>query len=182
MTSIQFLAEWALRSTVLIVAGAVVLTARRKKDPAIQLAAWTAMLCGSLAIPVLTAVLPRLPIAVFGGAAPPVIVHETPLAATDARQEVGAAVPGVVKQVDWTRYALAIYLLVTVALLLRLCVGLAMSLRLLRASRSTGRKTEGIEIREPDRVSAPLAMRTAWGLPNFTWRASSPASKCWDRC
>ena len=44
MTTIQFLAEWALRSSILILSGALLLWALRVKDPSIRLAAWTAML------------------------------------------------------------------------------------------------------------------------------------------
>ena len=70
MTTIQFLAEWALRSSILILSGALLLWALRVKDPSIRLAAWTAMLCGSLAIPALTAALPKLPLVVMRVAAP----------------------------------------------------------------------------------------------------------------
>jgi hypothetical protein len=42
---LQFLAEWALRSSILILSGALLLWALRVKDASIRLAAWTAMLC-----------------------------------------------------------------------------------------------------------------------------------------
>ena len=67
MTTLQFLAEWALRSSILILSGALLLRALRVKDPSIRLAAWTAMLCGSLAIPALTAALPRVPLTMMRG-------------------------------------------------------------------------------------------------------------------
>ena len=51
MTAVQFLVEWALRSSILILSGALLLRALRVKDPSIRLAAWTAILCGSLAMP-----------------------------------------------------------------------------------------------------------------------------------
>jgi hypothetical protein len=53
MTTIQFLTEWALRSSILILSGALLLWALRVKDPSIRSGAWTAILCGSLAIPAL---------------------------------------------------------------------------------------------------------------------------------
>ena len=56
MTTIQFLAEWALRSSILILSGALLLRALRVQDPSIRLAAWTAILCGSLAMPALAMV------------------------------------------------------------------------------------------------------------------------------
>ena len=61
MIAIQFLAEWALRSSILILSGALLLWAMRIKDPSVRLAAWTAMLLGSLAIPTLTQALPKAP-------------------------------------------------------------------------------------------------------------------------
>jgi uncharacterized protein (TIGR03435 family) len=57
-------------------------------------------------------------------------------------------------------------------ILLRLCFGVAMSRRLVRSSRATGQATEGIEIRESDRVASPVAlgiMRPAILLPG-DWR------------
>ena len=64
MTTIQLLAEWALRSSILVLSGALLLRVLRVKDPSIRLAAWTAMLVASLAIPVLTSTLPGLLLAV----------------------------------------------------------------------------------------------------------------------
>ncbi len=180
MTTIQFLAEWALRSSILILGGALLLRALRVKDPSIRLAAWTAMLCGSLAIPALTAALPKAPLAVLrvpsGRAEAPVVVHDAlwePVPAV-SRSGVGAERhgTGASQRFDWARAAIAIYALVALALLLRLCFGLAMSLRLLRGSRATGQATEGIEIRESDRVATPVTLgiaRPAIVLP-VDWR------------
>ena len=181
MTAIQFLAEWALRSSVLIASGALLLWALRVKDPSIRLAAWTAMLCGSLAIPALTLALPKLPLVVMRAAPArietPVVVYpapDEPLPAV-SRPEAGMKMPvvNVPKPFDWARAAVMVYVFVALALLLRLCFGLMMSLRLLRSSRVTGRATEGIEIRESDRVGTPVALgivRSAIVLPS-DWRA-----------
>ncbi len=65
MTTTQFLAEWALRSSILILAGALLLWALRVKDSAVRLVALTAVLCGSLAIPALNAVAPKTPLPVM---------------------------------------------------------------------------------------------------------------------
>jgi hypothetical protein len=54
--------EWALRSGILILVGALLLKALRIKDASIRLAAWTALLFGSLAIPAMTTALPALPV------------------------------------------------------------------------------------------------------------------------
>jgi len=65
------------------------------------------------------------------------------------------------KGFDWTIAAVLMYIAVAGALLLRLCAGLALSQRLLRSSRATGRATEGIQVRESDRVAAPVALGIA---------------------
>ncbi len=81
MTTLAFLAEWALRSSVLILGGAMLLSILRVKDPAFRLAAWTAMLFGSLAIPALTVALPKVPFAVMrvpaGTAGKDLVVHHS---------------------------------------------------------------------------------------------------------
>jgi uncharacterized protein (TIGR03435 family) len=176
LTTLLFLAEWALRSSILILAGALLLPALRVKDPSVRLAAWTAMLCGSLAIPAITAALPRMPLAVMHAAARPVevpvMVYEAtpaPEPAVSRRADIAHASS---KPFDWARAAMMIYVLIAGALLLRLCAGLAMSRRLRRSSRATGQSTEEIEIRESDRVASPVALgiaRPAILLPG-DWR------------
>ena len=177
MNTIQFLAEWALRSSILILSGALLLWALRVKDPSVRLAAWTAMLCGSLAMPLFTAVAPRLPVAMIQTA-----IHTAPQP-VQAPLVNYAAAPSPVRQVppqetnasklfDWARAAVTIYVLAAGALLMRLCCGLAMSLHLLRGSRATDRATHGIEIRESDRVATPVVLgiaRPAIVLPG-DWR------------
>ena len=63
MSAIQFLAEWTLRSSILILSGGLLLLIFRIKDSSIRLAAWTAMLCGSLALPLLNVALPKMTLA-----------------------------------------------------------------------------------------------------------------------
>lgn len=180
MTTIQFLAEWGLRSSILILSGAVLLWALRAKDPAIRLTAWTAMLFGSLAIPVLTAALPKVPLAMVRLATRPV---GEPVVVPDAapapiglvpRQDASSAKSGNrgIARFGWARGAVTIYGLTALALVLRVSLGLAIGLRLLRDSRATGRSTAGIEIRESDRVAAPVTLgiaRPAIVLP-VDWR------------
>ena len=176
MTTIQFLAEWTVRSSALILCGALLLWALRVKNSAMRLAAWAVMLFGSLAIPMLTPVLPKLPLVVMRAAARPV---ETPVVINDftppptprAMRPDGSRAD-VPRPFDWARVVVAIYALIALALLLRLCAGLAMSLRLLRNSRATDRAVDGIEIRESDGVAAPVALgivRPAILLPG-DWR------------
>jgi hypothetical protein len=72
MTALQFLAEWVLRSSILILGGTLLLWVLRVKDPSFRLAAWTGMLCGSLAIPALMMVAPSVPLTVMSVKALPV--------------------------------------------------------------------------------------------------------------
>jgi beta-lactamase regulating signal transducer with metallopeptidase domain len=153
---IQLLGEWALRSSILILSGALLLWALRVKDPAIRLAAWTVMLCGSLAIPVLIRALPKIPLTVMRTTTRPadsgVIVPDAAQAPVRVVSPQNAAVS---KSFDWPRAAVAIYLLVAATLLLRLCAGLWMSRRLLAGSRATGLVPE---VRESSRVAAPVTL------------------------
>jgi uncharacterized protein (TIGR03435 family) len=178
MSAIEFLGAWALRSSILIVCGALLLRALRVKDASIRLAAWTAMLCGSALIPALVVGAPKAPLAIMRVAeqpfAPPAgsIEGRTVLPASP-REQGGAARSGMaVRRFDWTRWAVAMYVLVAGALLLRLGVGLAISLRILRRSRTTGRVIDEIEIRESELVASPVTLgiaRPAILLP-MDWR------------
>src|SRR5215471_13157293 len=143
MIAIQFLMEWALRSSILILCGAAVLRALRVKDASIRMAAWTAMLFGSLAIPALTVMLPDMSLIIPRAAAAPLqiprAVNET-LPKSPLAQDAGFAKrsPIIAKPFDWASAALLIYAAVAGAFLLRLCLGLLLSLRLLRDSRPAG--------------------------------------------
>ena len=53
MNAIHFLTEWAVRSSLLISFAGSALWALRVKDSSIRLAAWTAVLAGSLLVPVM---------------------------------------------------------------------------------------------------------------------------------
>jgi membrane fusion protein, multidrug efflux system len=171
MTTLQFLAEWGLRSSILILSGTLLLWVLRVKDPSIRLAAWTVMLAGSLVIPALTVVLPKVPVVVLRATARPVeqpVVSNAPaLPRMRSTQGHDVSTP-----FNWARAAVKMYVLVALALLMRLCIGLAIGLRLLRSSRATGQATEGIDIRESDRVASPVALgivRPAIVLPS-DWR------------
>jgi hypothetical protein len=158
MITIQALGEWAIRSSILILSGALVLRVLRVKDPSIRLAAWTAMLCGSVAIPLLATALPKIPLAVMRTATQPaeyrMVVHNGVLAGVREVSQVGVSP----KHINWPRAAVVVYIVVAGTLLLRLGAGLLMSRRLLRSSRSTALRSEGIEVRESDRVAAPVTL------------------------
>jgi RND family efflux transporter MFP subunit len=172
MTWMQFLLEWALRSSALILAGALLLLALRVKDPAVRLAAWTAMLCGSLAIPVLREALPRLPVTILRERHAAVALARTvPNGGAEVSPE-SAAPASPVRRFDWPLAAAAAYALGAFVLLLRVGIGLFAGFRLMRASRPTGTAADGIEIRESERLSAPLTLgiaRPAIVLP-ANWR------------
>lgn len=182
MNTIWFLAEWALRSSMLIAGGTFLLWVLRVKDSSIRLAAWIAMLAGSLAIPGLTAALPALPFAMVRVIAPRIQAPSIDPAATYGvvtgpqapvsprnASERSSVVP---VSFDGSRAVLISYCLVAGVLLLRLFAGLAISLRLLRDSSATGQTTEGIEIRQSNRVTSPVTLgiaRPAIILPG-DWR------------
>ena len=172
MNTIQFLLEWALRSSGLILGGGFLLLVLRVRDPAVRLAAWTAVLCGSLAIPLLREALPNMPIAVRR--AVPATVTAPPTAATANLDAAPAADTPVnpIRPFDWPLAATAACALGALVLLLRVGIGFLAGLRLLRTSQPTGTATEGIEIRESERVTAPLTLgiaRPAIVLP-ANWR------------
>ena len=185
MSAVPFLAGWALRSAMLILSGALLLRALRVRDAAIRLAAWIAMLCGSLAVPLLTATLPEARLAAIRVERPGMrarqsealwVIDQAALAigATESRALPGNSTggPGASKRDGWPRLALAIYLAIAAVLLLRLCAGLALSARLRRRSRPAGRTTDGIEILESEDVSGPSTLgiaRAAILLP-CDWR------------
>src|SRR5580704_8526157 len=120
MTALQFLAEWALRSSILILSGALLLWALRVKDPSIRLAAWTAMLCGSLAMPLFTAMAPKVPLAVMRGTARPLEAPVVNAAAAPASEPAVSrkadSIADAPKPFDWARAAVMIYFLVAGAL------------------------------------------------------------------
>ena len=169
MSTVPFLLEWALRSMILIAIGVLLLWALRVKDPSIPWAAWTAMLCASLAIPVLTLTAPTLTIPIIRVAAPHPEASIAP--ETAAPKRVSAPSPldrapaepnsGHPRRFDWTRAALLVYIVIALSLLVRLTIGLSISRRLRRGGRATGRRTDEIEVHESNRVAAPVVLGIA---------------------
>src|SRR6185437_2895319 len=144
MNALNFLAEWAVRSSLLIGIAATALWALRVKDPSVRLAAWTAVLAGSFLIPVMSASLPMLPM-------PPVHVTQAapavvPILTVPIADAVGhATLVASTRQTpssapfDWAMAGLILYAAIALAMLLRLGIGLLGSLRLLRRSNATER-------------------------------------------
>lgn len=165
--------EWAMRSALLIAVGALLLRALRVNDPAVRLAVWTALLAGSLSLPLLTAALPHI---ALRPALPSPIEEASgfwafaPLSAAPAHP-VGAP-PFSTPAFDWARLAGFVYLLAGAVLLVRLAAGMMIRRRILRASRGAGYSADGIAIRESDDLQAPVALgilRPAIVLPS-DWR------------
>ena len=154
MITVHFLAEWAFRSSILILAGAVLLQALRVQDPAVRLAAWTATLCGSLAIPLLAVSLPAMPVRTRSAPIPPAPAYHVRNARVGAtyRFEAPAAAPP--ERFDWTRVAVDGYLAAAGLLLFRFALGFAMSVRLLRGSRAT----DMAGVRQSERVTSPVTL------------------------
>jgi multidrug efflux pump subunit AcrA (membrane-fusion protein) len=155
MTAIAFFGNWAIRSAVLIGCGELLVRATRVKDPAVRLAVCQTMLVASLAIPLLTAIgarhaLPMSPLP-SGIAIPAGLSASGPIARP--APSAPASPP-----FDWALAAGAGYLAVSLFLLLRLATGAALSLRVSGASRPTGRRWNDAEVRESDRVAAPVTM------------------------
>jgi hypothetical protein len=120
---------------------AEILWALRVKGAAVRLAAWTAMLCGSLAIPLLMPLLPPVALPVMASKKAPVEIRaaaEEPLTFGMAVDH-GAPPPSPVEDrdwhIDWPLAAVGVYGAVAGFLLLRLLVGLEMSLQFPRTRR-----------------------------------------------
>jgi uncharacterized protein (TIGR03435 family) len=174
MTMILFLGEWMVRSSILILAGALLLWLLRIKNPSVRLTAWTAMLAGSLSMPLLTVALPKVPLPVMRQPTP-TREPEITLGWTTIPDSISALTPppaASTKAFDRMRVVAILYALATTALLVRFFGGLVMSLRILHRSRLTGIVAEGIEVRESDRVASPFTigvLRPAILLP-LDWR------------
>jgi len=166
MITIGFLAEWALRSSILILSGTLLIKVLRVKDPSVRLAAWTAMLCASVAIPLLSVSLPAMPVkaapvTVFRNVVQPSAAPAAPSIAVF--RSVSPAAPRRA-HFDWV----IIYFIVTAALFLRLCFGLAFAARLLHRSWPT--ELDGV--RESGHITSPVTvgiLRPAILLP-VDWR------------
>jgi len=151
MITFGFLAQWGLRSSILIASGEVLLRVLRVKDPAVRLAAWTAILCVSLAIPLLTVGLPAMPVQTRMVAAMPAGSYRVAVSAVFVPASAAEPTP---ERFDWGRAAVDGYLLVAGLLLLRSAIGLALSVRLRRRSRTT----ELAGVCESQRISSPVTL------------------------
>jgi hypothetical protein len=167
MTILIFLAAWALRSAVVVLAAAILLGLFRVKDPSVRLAAWTAALFGSLLIPTLTMTLPAVKLPEVPGYQAPAAVRSLAsrnfgIPLRTAQTPGIAALPGTFsarRQALWPPLFLALYCLGAAVLLLRLVTGLLLSRRLIRGSRPTGRCLPGgLAIHDSSELAVPAAL------------------------
>jgi hypothetical protein len=173
MTILIFLAAWALRSAVVAIAAAVLLWLFRVKDPSVRLAAWTAVLFGSLLIPALNITLPAVSL-------PEVPGYDAPSAAARSLESGNFAIHQSAVQLPkmaasrqparWPVLLLAVYSLGVGFLLLRLGTGLLLSRRLIRRSRPTGRCLEGgLPIHDSSDLTVPAALGPFRPLVVLPW-------------
>jgi uncharacterized protein (TIGR03435 family) len=172
MIMILFLAGWAIRSSIMILAGAILVSVLRIRDATLRWAGWTAMLCGSLLIPVMSTTLPSVNIGIpkaMERPAPVVDAQQEPvtaefpvaarLGALETPRGATTVQPGVpvAKPFDWGQAILGVYSLIGAILLSRVCIGLGISLVLLRRSLTTDMPG----VRESDRINAPVTLGIA---------------------
>lgn len=160
MTTLSFLAEWALRSALVVGAAALILKALRVQDPSIKLAAWKAVLAGSLLIPALSPALPGLRVAALRTPSPAIIVPpaNTARVAGVPGGEAWAPLP-TAKPLNLPSVALAIYFAGGGVMLFRLFTGIVLTRRLVRRSRSTERSLpDGLRIHESADMAAPATL------------------------
>lgn len=182
MTTLWFVGEWALRSSIVIAAGTLLLRACRVKNSSVRLAVYVALLCGSLAVPVITSAMPGLTFVIRPAptAAPaPVVTKQlpsfidVPTTPVQASLSPRASLPqGVSPVVIAECIATGTYVAVAAFLLLRLMIGLGLGWRLLRTSRATDRLAAGVEVRESEQLTVPATLgvrRPAIVLPR-DWR------------
>jgi uncharacterized protein (TIGR03435 family) len=180
MTLAAFLIAWIARSALLIFAGALLLRLFRVTNPSLRLTAWTALLIGSLSIPLLTTTLPELPIHLLPQNATATVVSpalDFTNPGEDAALNVNIASappqPAPAQPIDWMQLALVAYATIAAALLARLFIGLWLSLGILRRSSPANLPANRAGVRVSSEVESPVTagiLHPTVLLPN-DWRA-----------
>jgi uncharacterized protein (TIGR03435 family) len=147
-----FLVDWTVRSALLISCGMLLLRVLRVKDAATRLAACTAILCSSLALPALTSALPHLPLPILASPAPGHAVPAPEIQSASHAPSPAHPVPTLPQSLDWRPL---LYLLPAAALLLRIVTGIFLSRRLLRRARPTALADD---ILESDSMPSPAVL------------------------
>jgi uncharacterized protein (TIGR03435 family) len=186
MTAAEFLAGWTVRSLILIAVGVSLLWLSRPRNASLRAAAWSAILFGSCAIPIVNFIptvfdlapktfLPALRHTAAGvvvrpippseriSDAPPVTAPtpqvSTPVLKRDSRPAKNSSADvGAGIDVDWVRVILMFYAAVCAGFLLRICAGLWFGFLLRRRCRATGDLCDGVRILESNEIAAPLTL------------------------
>ncbi len=170
---LEALLSAALRALLLAVSVELCLRMLRVRHVQLLLAAWTAVLAASLAMPILQRYTPitvplsvALPIAFSEGSAAHDVEAATPAVTAPLAAAPDAAMP--LRDAPlWRPWLTAAYLIVAGAMLLRLLVGLFLSWKLLRAARPVrdGWAAEA-SVRASAAISAPVAVGSNILLPS----------------
>jgi hypothetical protein len=176
------LGEWTLRATALAAVAGAVLWSLRIRDVSVRLGAWTIVVFGSLLIPLVTLISPRLPVPMPklpGSVKPPSrLEFVTAPAANEAnslepelpprnRRVVSIPEPPRGQRLGWPAAAVGVWLTVAMLMLLRVIAGLWLSRKLVRQS---GVVQDGIH--ESANVTVPVTVglvRPVTMLP-LDWR------------
>src|SRR5579871_296964 len=141
------LAEWSIRAAVLAGAAGALLWAARIKDAQIKLTAWTIVLVAILLMPLAAPLTPRLSIAV------PTFFSHTRQASNEPSRPLhlpviarGTGNPQKAFTPHASDLAAGVWILIALALLLRLAVGLRLGVRLVRRSRPVENQARESEI------------------------------------
>jgi beta-lactamase regulating signal transducer with metallopeptidase domain len=155
----------------------VCLWALRVRHPKLLLSAWTAVLIASLAMPALQRVIPSaVPASLSGSFSPAGIVNPGAAAQLPSLSVIsstifssGATAARGLKtnqQIAWRTWLTDGYVLVATLLILRLLLGLVLSLRMLRATQPVGAEwAVGRKLRTSTRIGAPVTIGTSVLLP-----------------
>ena len=175
---LEALLSAALRALLLAVSVELCLRMLRVRHVQLLLAAWTAVLAASLAMPILQRYTPitvplsvALPIAFPEGSAAPGVAVATPVVTAPLAAPLDAATPDAATPLRdapvWRSWLTAAYLIVAGAMLLRLLVGLFLSWKLLRAARPVQDGwAAGAGVRASAAISAPAAVGSNILLPS----------------
>jgi GWxTD domain-containing protein len=135
---LSHLTDASVRSLGLALVAVVALLAARVRSVSARHAVWTAVLGAMLLLPLLTPLLPPIPVPILRSA-PVVVVPAAPQqmvfsVAVARGAAVSPARPTARPRLTWQQYGLALYLIVTLALLARLLVSYLLVNRLVRRS------------------------------------------------
>ena len=168
------LADVSIRSLLLALIAALALSAlRRRRTAALQHAVWTAVVGGMLALFMLGAALPRMPLRVLTSPIVPsaaVALASPVLEALPAQGNDLPAPAPVARSIDWSEVALYAYAAITFVFLARFLTGIYLVRKLLAKSATVG------DFRESALFAVPLTV--GWLRPKILlpleWRE-------WDR-